>query len=253
MYIGQVDSSGRRYMRCVACGDSQKDSRHAHGFIDINGVRSCWRCGVQIRLSVSQYLAVAMGWADVDEVTDEDWTPYPRRLKVATLQRKTLLTPYLDEGDPLADSFGMYDKHGRLIGWHTRRPNSRNFHNEGQRGLGWYLSDEGKPLISTATNPITLVEGAYDCIDPNYVSAFGSIGKNTFKHVKGQYVIVYPDPDVINTADKRKKFVDMLLMANDNYAWVQGIISANDDPDKATKKLYIPLSKAVERVRYESA
>jgi hypothetical protein len=253
MKPGYVDKNHFRYFRCMNCGDSNKNTWKAHAFVDEKGSTYCFRCGHSTQLSLEAMLTLSLGMADLDEILDERWEVPAVLARKDALTRPTLLTKYHAPTDPLADSFSMRDRHGRMIGWHTRRPDMRFFANEGERGVCWPGADDEISLVSTRHDPITLVEGAYDCTGARHTSAFGSITYNTFRHLRNQHVIVHPDPDVIATTRGRRRFVEMLQRANDNLCWIHGIISSDADPDVMTKSIYLTLPDAVAYVRRECA
>lgn len=247
MHPGYIDSEGRTYFRCTECGDSD-NPKHAHAFVDKRGDTYCYRCNHVSHLTMQQFLYVQLDMCDLDEVISDDWKPFPLEPFFPTGRRNTLLTRY--EGDH--DIFAMRNARGRLVGYHHRKPNKVML-NEGDRGIDWPDSHNGTLLTSSKDNPLYLVEGPFDVINQQYVAAMGSISPTVMKHLKAQTVWAWPDPDVINTSIKRKKFVDMLNMANDNYCWVEGLIVSDADPDECKFKRKVTLKEANQFVRNEYA
>lgn len=252
MRPGYTDSEGRTYFRCTQCGDSTNDPNKAHAFVDSRGDTWCYRCNHRGSLPMDAYIEVLMNRASIAEVMCDDWIP-PQLTRMSPKQRRhTLLARYRVEENDAAEAFSMRNSTGKLIGYHTRYPN-KFMVNEGQRGICWPGADDNCPLTSSATSPIMVVEGSYDVIEPNRVSAFGSISLVTMKHLKAQHLWAWPDPDIINTKVKRKRFIDMLNVANDDYCWVKGLIVSDKDPDECTVSHYVTLQQANEYVRAEYA
>ncbi len=248
MRPGYTDPEGRTYYRCLECGDSKRQWK-AHSFVDSSGDIYCFRCGNIAELSIDAMLTLALNLEDLETVLNPDWTP-PNAQRTTQKGRPTLLTKY---ADPLifdADAFSMRDQFGKIVGWHTRYPNKISY-NEGNRGICWPGADDDYRLVGTKDSPLVLVEGAYDVIQDNHVSVFGQIFYGTFRNTKAQHVIAWPDPDIINTPLKRKRFVDILNRANDNLCWVHGLISSDKDPDEATISQFVSLKRANEIVKYE--
>ena len=248
MRVGYVDNRGNTFYRCTSCGDSDNPN-HAHAFVDRQGNSYCYKCGHVAQLSMTQYLYVQLNMCDIEEVIESDWVPFPLESLLGIGRRETLLTRYIVEDNEQADAFAMRNSNGRLIGYQSRYP-KKIMVNEGDRGIDWYNSANSL-ITSCSRDPIYLVEGPYDVIKPRYVASMGSISLSVFKHVKAQTVWAWPDPDIINTQQKRKKFIDMLNVANDNLCWVEGLIVSDKDPDECTIKYKVPLKEANEHIRKE--
>lgn len=246
---GHIDDAGRQYFRCGECGDSSNPNK-AHAFCDRMGKTWCYRCEHRGELSLEAMIALALGEVGSVEEALAFEVPDLSQLQTIDSGRPTLLTKY-DNGD--YEGFPMRESNGKIIGWHKRDKYSKHFHNEGKRGINWYGSEAGYQLTSCPASPITLVEGVYDCIDPSYVSAHGTVSYRTLSQLRFHDVIVYPDPDVIESKQGRRRLVRALELANNNLCFVQGIMCGNDDPDKATEKVFVPLKEAISFVRSEAS
>jgi hypothetical protein len=246
MPIGTIDHDGRRYFRCLECGDSQKRAYIAHAFVDRNGNTYCYRCQHSSRLSVDQYIDLLLGETTIDEIIQGDWKP-PQDVIRHYQGRETLLVKYFDPSMQ-NDCFSMRNQRGQLIGWHERKPN-KVMHNQGQRGINWYGADDGIELISSPDNCLDVVEGPFDVTATNRVPVFGEITYGSLRQLRYQHLVLWPDPDVLDSPYKRKAFVNMAQRVHDNLAFVHGIKISNADPDRATKVRYIPLNEAIQKVR----
>lgn len=244
MQPGHIDNKGRQYFRCGECGDSS-DTRKAHAFVDMYGNTYCYRCNYSGKLSTEAYIDLILGETSVEEALEFS-LDISQEVRY-TEGRSTLLTKYKGNG---SEAFSMRDSNGKLIGWHERYPN-KYLVNKGKRGINWFGADDGEPLVSSSQHPITLVEGPYDVVKPDYVSCYGSPAYATLKYLKYHHVWVFPDPDLIDTKVKRAKFVRNLELANSNLCFIKGLIVGNNDPDKATITNYITLSEAISYVRSE--
>lgn len=251
MRPGYRDSTGKVYFRCPECGDSDNPNK-AHAFVDVQGNTHCYKCEHNDTLNMTQYLYVLLNVCDIEEVIEPDWQPFELEpLLGLETRRPTLLTRYVVPNNEKADAFAMRNARGQLVGYQSRLP-GKVMLNEGGHGIDWYNSAEVL-LTSSPHDPIYLVEGPYDVIKPRYVSAMGSISLTVFKHVKAQTCWAWPDPDVICTPAKRKSFVEMLNIANDNLCWIEGLIVSDADPDKCTTKYKVSLKDANAHVRMEYA
>lgn len=251
MHPGYTDSAGRVYYRCPNCGDSDNPNK-AHCFVDVQGNSYCYKCNTVSTLDMTQYLYVMLNVAGLEEVIASDWQPFELEPLLGLENRRpTLLTRYVIPDNDKADAFAMRNARGRLVGYHSRLP-GKVMLNEGDRGIDW-VGSKDELLTSNSNDPIYIVEGPFDVVKPRYVSAMGSLSLSVFRHVKAQTCWAWPDPDIINTPAKRKSFVEMLNVANDNLCWIEGLIVSDADPDKCTTKFKVSLKDANAHVRNENA
>lgn len=242
MRVGQKDSQGRVYFRCQECGDSSKNKWKCHAFVDTKGATHCNRCGYSSRISLDALIEVTLGNISIEDAR-ESWTP-PEELNRHIRGRPSLLTKYHCKDESLdGDCFAMYNTGGRMVGWHERVAGAKGI-NEGHRGFNWFLADQ-LSLTSTPDKPLVLVEGPYDVTETNRVACFGMITLGVLRKLAFHYLWVWPDPDCLDTGEKRESFVDMLTAADD-YAFIQGFITSNGDPDEATIRAYVPFEERYE-------
>ena len=249
MRIGYQDNRGNTFFRCLECGDSENPN-HAHAFVDRQGNTYCYRCGHVSHLSMTQYLYVQLNMCDIEEVIEPNWIPFPLEPLLGIGKRETLLTRYVVKDNEQAEAFAMRNSNGKLVGYHSRYPN-KVMQNEGDRGIDWYNSANSL-ITSSSNNPIYLVEGPFDVIKHRYVASMGSLSLSVFKHVKAQTVWAWPDPDVLETKYKRKKFVEMLNVANNNLCWIEGLVISDKDPDECTVKYKVTLKEANQFILQEA-
>lgn len=240
-----VGSKTERYTvaRCNQCGDS-KNPRHGHLLVFADGGTYCCKCGESSSLSIGALLAIATGATSIDEALDgsfEDWRELYRAPQAAP-PRFTRLDTFTTDLGANYWAFQMRNAKGDVVGWHNRDKTSKNFHNEGNTGLGYV----GSRLVSKPNLPLTIVEGPYDCILDRYVCLFGALTKARLCQLRLQWVWLYPDPDWLDTKQKRDKFARMVADLIDNcMVFVQGVIIGNDDPDKATQEIHVPTDQLV--------
>ncbi len=226
MIIGQRYKDGT-VLRCSECGDS-KNPRHGHMVAFDDGGVHCFRCGFNGTLPLDALLRIALQQTSVEEELEEHFDPEPRRASYGG--RPTALDRYAIDGQSGWDSFQMRDANGEVIGWHNRKVDSKMFTNEGQRGIGYV----GTGLVSSPSSPIVLVEGVYDCITERHVCMFGTLS-NLTKYFKLQWCWLWPDPDILDTPAKRKRFTEtVVLLAAYGLVNVMGVIVSDQDPDEAT-------------------
>ncbi len=238
MIVGQRYKDGT-VMRCIECGDS-KNPRSGHFVVFDDGGAHCFRCGFSTRLPLDVLLKIAMEQVSIEEAIEEIWDPEPRVQHL--VGRATYLDKFLIEGQPGWDSFEMRNANGTVVGYHNRRTNSKEFTNEGQRGIGYV----GDSLISTPDKFLYIVEGVFDVLSERHVCVFGSIANSTLnKFFKLQWVFLWPDPDILATSVKRKRFLDtVLLPATDSLVNVMGIVVSDADPDEAKEVKHMTVQEA---------
>lgn len=238
MKPNEVDSQGRTYYRCPYCGDSSKNVNKCHYFIDKNGNGYCFRCNYSHVVPVEAMLQIALGNASIDEVIERTWVAPSELTQNKRKLRNTNLSNF---GDSSSDLFPMYNQHGKMVGMHERPLNEKGI-NTGNRGINW-VGSKDILLKSSFSSHLVVVEGPYDVIDDNYVTVFGTITPSSCKYLYAHYVWLWPDPDIINSEEKREHFVKNVQLIANNTAFVQGIIVSNRDPDEHTIKFNIPYHK----------
>lgn len=237
MIAGRTDLQGRTWFRCTECGDSRKHQWKAHAFADKNGGTYCFICGHSSQLSIEALIDIAIGDASIDDALQYHMAE--REHAALSGGRPTLLPKFQVLDDAHADAFEMRSCNGDRTGWHLRYLPKR-MANEGQRGIGFV----GDSLTSSPSRPLVVVEGPYDIISERNVCVFGTICRSALRHLRLQYCWLFPDPDQVDTVLKRERFVTKVVKpaVEEGMVLVQGVILGNDDPDKATKLVHVPLS-----------
>ena len=249
MRPGLVNERGHVFFRCQECGDSNDQSK-AHAFCDTKGRIYCYKCGYSEDLPMGAWLDYALHGVPLEEVAESHYiSEYGRQAE--PMGRPTLLTKFQRGDNVEADLFSMRDGRGNQEGWHIRYPN-RRFENEGYHGLGWSESDNGRLLTSSLERPLVLVEGPYDVVRHNFVSAFGQIRYGTWTQLRAHVAWSWPDPDIISTVAGRRRHIEMLLRANDNLCFIRGLVISDRDPDECTWYRKLPLMDAWKMVQEES-
>lgn len=234
---GHVDRAGRIYFRCHNCGDSSNPN-HCHAFMDTMGGTFCWRCREGSNLSIEQILDIMLGNTTAQEIVEEHWFGIPNLVETK-LGRHTLLDKWQEEGSDYI-TFIMYDGVGNPIGEH-RRQNRGKGYSLGRSGISWPNAEHNQ-LLSNPAEPLICVEGPFDVIRDNFVCMFGSITYSKLKFLRLHDIWLWPDPDILDTDQKRRKFVAMCHHANNNLCNVQGIIFSEADPDESKIQAYIPFN-----------
>lgn len=218
-----LDSDGhqRLWIRCPACGDSQKRSWIAHAFIDQSSGRlHCYRCGV---------------WQDV-----EGWFPtFPLRSSqqpgadrpkvfpgALTTRPSAMARFHTSEAEVFFSSSG-----GCLM---IRGDGTRTASGPLRQGLGlgrWIT----QPMRTSVNHPLVVVEGPWDVLDGfSDVCLFGAVPSKAQRQLlRGQFVILRPDPDVLN-------FENLALYGEFVSTWthslsiIVGVDIIPRDPDELT-------------------
>lgn len=233
---GYVDRQGRIYFRCPDCGDS-KNPNHAHAFLDTMGGTYCYRCRESTSLSIEEIFDIMLGNTTAQEVVEDKWLAPDPSLVQYNKGRHTLLDKWqVPNTNDIV--FIMYDQCGNPIGQHTRGNNKGI--NAGRSGISWPNVENCQDLVSSPSEPLVAVEGPFDLLRHNYVCMFGQITYSKLKFLRLQWLWVWPDPDIIDSDQKRRKFVTMLKHANNNLCNIMGMIVSNADPDEHTIKVHIP-------------
>lgn len=223
------------WLRCPHCGDSQKNGNKAHYSVNSEGLYHCLRCGAGGRLRLRDYLAFV--WKDhhdlikPDALTgpDTDWedilddlTPGPAYPRFSALDRFHVQTT-----SSRVDVFLSRNTRGDIVGLCLADLDARRKRVVGTRALGW----TGSELISSASNPLRLVEGPYDVVTDRDVCTFGLPTKNQLKRLKGHYLIICPDGDVWPDHTKKKAMLDLLRVPGPIILGFE-VLDDGEDPDE---------------------
>lgn len=203
----------RLWVRCPFCGDSDEPT-HAHLSVDLmKGFYYCVRCNAGGRLAPKHLFAMAqavgaevyvseLGETDQDRELP-DLQPGPGNSRGSQLSRYHL--PRRDDHGEW-DAFQMRDPLYNLVsGIHLRSGKDRV--NLGDSGIGWV--GEG-PLLSSATQPLRVVEGPYDVVMPWDVCVFGFLSVNRLRSLRGHFLTLCPDGDVWTKPDLTRSFLKTL-------------------------------------------
>lgn len=231
MIANTTDRHGITWIRCQECGDTSKTRNKAHCMVDDKGSTFCFRCGHSTQLDIGSLIDIALGDKTVDEALEEAMAR--DREEAYVWLRGTVLQQFAIIGENHLVSYQMRDPNGKVLGWHNRNTRVKECENEGKRGVGYV----GDSLVSSPSSPIIVVEGPADVISERHACVFGAITASSLKHFRLQYCWLQPDPDIIDTIRKRKRFLDTVYWPaiNDGMVFCQGIIVGNGDPDEATK------------------
>lgn len=220
-----------RTERCEHCtGLHTGQSRKTKQIYD-DGGSYCHRCGYVTKGTniVELLKALQTDLNDEEEIVQPlyNWRTY-RRYPLEH-ERTTILQSYKSIRDGYV-AFRMTKSNGELIGFHNRSTHSKDFFTEGDRGISF----SGERLRGTPSSPLIVVEGPYDCRTEQHVCVYGKITKNNIsKFFKLQNIWLHPDPDCVDTAEKRKKFEKMIKeLIDDHLVFIQGYIVSDADPDE---------------------
>lgn len=238
MIANKYDSNGVLWVRCQECGDSKQQWK-GHVAVYDDGGFYCHRCGHSGRLALDELLKVAMG-SSVEQVIDEKFNG--DRDEVVSTRYTVLETYVADQGDDWV-SIPMRSANGDVVGFHNRCLKSKEFVNEGDRGIGFVGQ-----LKSTPARCLIVVEGPWDVIDSQHVCVYGQITNSVLqRYFRLQHVFLWPDPDILESSEKRKKFLyNVFLPAVDSLVNVHGIVVSDKDPDEHTIAEYMDVKRAKE-------
>lgn len=242
MIANTTDRHGVTWIKCQECGDSKKSRNKAHCMVDDKGSTFCFRCGHSTQLDIGSLIEIALGDMTVEEALSEALEK--DREAAYVWLRGTVLQQFAIVGENHLVSYQMRDCNGKVIGWHNRNTRVKECENEGRRGIGYV----GDALVSSASTPLIIVEGPADVITDRHACVFGSISASSLKYFRLQYAWLQPDPDIIDTVIKRRRFVDRVYWPaiNDGMVFLQGIIVGNGDPDEATKLVHYSNAEIVQ-------
>lgn len=247
-------------LRCTNCGDSDNE-RKGHLYVNLSkGVYYCVRCnhggnlslGQQLNLSAEHDYLGSLGSLppeDSDIEWPEDamttWPPMPAI-------RPSHLSPRMSyKDDKWHEWYSMYDRHGDLVGHHVRQTGAKHFYTVGSTGLCWAGAGD-RPLLSTADDPLYVVEGPYDTIiSPRAVSVFGLISPRRIRQFGyGHSVILVPDGDVWRNRQLMESLV-LTLRSSLQMPNILGVIQLSGDPDELTTP--IELMESIEATKIVNA
>lgn len=219
------------WLRCPHCGDSQNDLNKAHYSVNTEGLYHCLRCGAGGRLSIKEFLNIALGeHADfIDTVDEKDWEdtldelmPGPFYSRFSALDRFHIRTAknnydvFLSrniQGDIVGLALSDLVEHKRIL--------------LGEKVLGW----KGDELLSTPEDPLRLVEGPYDVVTDRDVCCYGLPRRRQLQMLRGHYVILCPDGDVWSDFTKRRAIL-LLLQVYDGATITEiEVLPEGIDPD----------------------
>lgn len=223
----------RKNERCDRCtGHTTGNTRLTKQIYDDGGAY-CHRCGyVWKGTNVVELLkSLQNDFEQDDELVQPLYNWRTHRRYPVECERTTILNTYQSIRQNYV-AIRMTRSDGVIVGFHNRSTVSKDFFTEGDRGISFV----GDKLTSSPSKPIIIVEGPWDCISERHVCVYGMLTKNNLsKHFKLQHCWLQPDVDVIDTADKRRKFEQMIReLVSDHMVFIQGYIIGNGDPDEAT-------------------
>lgn len=238
------------YLRCVFCGDSQRDTTKSHFSVNLKtGTYHCYRCNASGRLSTRFLLrlveeagfdpqASVGGEVDIDpREFEETLSPGPASDRGSLLDRYHVVFR-----DGLWDAFKMYDLSGEVIGILLRLTGGeKKAHIIGSRGL---LIPRNSPCFSNEQAVLRVVEGPYDVLSKYDIGLSGFLSRTRLADLlPGRFVRLCPDGDIWTKPDHFRVFVMTVygLYASKRGPWPTAIEFLPDglDPDE------VPISERV--------
>lgn len=255
MRNGQLEND-ELWVRCIFCGDSQNDPEKAHFSVNIKSfVYHCLKCGAGGKLSTKQVFDL-VSQLDLDHAfhldlqgqkTEIEELELPELIPGAATHRFSALPRFhYRSGGPTTevnmDAFQMrHPKDNLVTGVHLRGPEKHITY--GDHGYGWVSPG---PLLSSPDEPLRLVEGPYDVLEPCDVCFFGLLSSTHIHELTGHYLILCPDGDVWQKKALLRKMVRTirtLLLAPYKAPVLIGVEYLPDgkDPDEipAAERTYI--------------
>lgn len=244
------------YLRCPYCGDSQQNLYKAHFTINVSKfIFHCFRCGISGKLSDAQTLSLMTEFHDLNITVrkpNENMKLLPEVLDDILPGAGSPRPSNLDRwhyGDNADDAFLSLSAFGHVVGVQIRPSDKTRIKTYGVSAFGF----ASESLLSTPSNPLRIVEGAYDVIYPNDVCVFGSISYGKLKSLLGHYIVLCPDGDIWKKPDLFKQFnatvKHLLLNRSGRGSWLVGIefIADGKDPDEVPKeeREFIPVHRYI--------
>jgi hypothetical protein len=250
--VGSVER-GELWARCPACGDSKRNPHKGHLSINIRkSLFYCVRCGYGGKLTVQQSLELAFQYDDYSITIDQpmiqvDVEEGAGSHRFSALQR----SHHLDEYGRKWDLFTMRDPIWDEPVGQNLRCGKRSI-TVGERGMAWPISGY---LVSTEENPLRIVEGPYDVLQPQDVCVFGLSAFSSVRKLKGHYIILCPDGDVWEgeaLTERMYHLICQLLLDSHCGPVVMGLEMIPDglDPDqcKVEDRLFVSREELMRRV-----
>lgn len=246
------------WARCPFCGDSESHPDEGHLAINLKKrAYFCVRCRqgghltTKVALAISDITGESLGFGGDSFTTQfsHDAVQLPALLEGPALGRPSLLSRWHLFGDAdsprrpgqfIWDAFQMRDiRTGELTGIHTRFGRTR--YNIGELGFGWRGS---QPPISNVREPIVLVEGPYDVLEPNDVCTFGLMSVGFIDELVGHSIILCPDGDVWQKEQLRTRTLELIRkLLHSSKVWLVGTYYLKDglDPDqlKSSERIFL--------------
>lgn len=240
------------WLRCPDCGDTHRNPHKGHLSVNLTkSVFYCVRCGYSGSLTTRQLLELAIRYdlgalasVPASHVIEsvEETAGSPR---FSALKRQH----YTDSSDVTWDVFEIRDPiHNEQVGQYLRNGSQSLI--MGESGLGWV----GDRLISSADQPLRVVEGPYDVLERRDVCCYGFLRSQILKQLRGHYVLLCPDGDVWQDEFLREKFKRFLSWAlhSPKAPEVIGLEMLPDgkDPDEChpADRLFVPRSRLLRTV-----
>ncbi len=233
------------WIRCPYCGDSS-DHWKCHFRIQLKtGLFHCHRCGEGGKLDAAKIFQLnLMKFRELDPLILEKQT---FSLGPGT-KRKSLLQRYHTPDN--VDAFKLWwtgSPEAIHVGWDVR---GKQKHTVGIKGIAWI--DTPRPLTSTPSDPLTLVEGPYDVVKPRDVCLSGFFNSEALRQLKGQLFYLCPDGDIWTNQELFIGFYNRVIkILRSNLYSVLGIIflPGNKDPDESSER---PILSTEEFLSYGS-
>ncbi len=235
---------GRLWLRCPYCGDSSNDPTKAHLNVHLaKFLYHCYRCGASGKLTPKEALNLISKYdLDINYVEEnidkDEMLELPELILGAGSSRRSRLDRFhlVDSYNYHWDAFEIYDPRDHVVcGVHLR--SSKNKLTLGDPGFSW-PNASNFPLLSTPLDPITIVEGPYDVVEPRDVCLYGYPSYSRLKILKGHFIILCPDGDTWDSSGDTNllsRFVQLVsLMMNSLNLYLMGIIyiPGGKDPDE---------------------
>lgn len=197
-------------IRCPSCGDSS-DPNKGHFYINpVKAVGHCMKCDYSPKITPAQLFKIFQTYDfDLAITVEREDEELPQLSPGAGSDRYSALDRFhVVDDDILYDAFisrtpGNPDD---IAGIYLRGPNKFS-RMDGRKSLGW----SGNRLVSSADDPIILVEGPYDVRSDRYVCVFGMITKSSLKYLTGHYVILMPDGDIWFDEKRRRSLITLAI------------------------------------------